>query len=689
MADDIVFRIRGKNESKSAFSSLSRSIGTTVKSAFKLKATVSAAAFAVSAFTITVANGIDSQAKFAGRLNESVTSLSEYQHVAGLAGINTQTFNLAIQRSSRRIAEAAKGTGEAAGALRELGIDAATASRLALPERMGLLADRLSNVKNEGDRVRLAFKLFDSEGVAMLQMLNNGSDAMKAAAADARFLGLSISEEAAAQAELFTHELGRATGAMKGTSNAIGGELMPLLTGLARLFADTLARSRQGIVDFTRSMITGFFTIGEVVQQTYNGIGQILNDPAAFNAMISNIGKFAVAFTEAFARMLKAAGIIVASGFAIIGDSIITFAKWAAAAMLEPFTGESAGELSEAMSQSFVAAFARAKDITRSEMSQIAPIVAGTLSEAGSLLADTLGVDLDSARLKAQETIESLSLFATTAGEQIANTAVETSSFMDAMQIQQREFMQWLNDSSTNFAKTLNDTLQGTIGATSAAVADSIVEGTSLAEAMQNVLKNVVKSVLQSLIQLGIQQLILAAKQRAMVAAATSQEAASAVGLAGANMFKSWAGAPWPISLGAPAAAAGAVAGASAAFSAGAAAGAALGGSIGAVAHGGLTSNPEETTALIRKDERVISPRQNEVLMDTLTSLRERSEGAAGGLNVENINITVDTGGSGSRGLEGMTNSELADKLENAIITALDRAARKGITPEFNERRRR
>jgi uncharacterized coiled-coil DUF342 family protein len=117
----------------------------------------------------------DALAKTASKLGVASDELFRFQTMAELSGVSTETANMALQRFTRRTAEAAMGTGEAKAALMELGIAADELQKLPLSERMKVLADAFVGVENESDQVRLAFKLFDSEGVSMINMLKNGS----------------------------------------------------------------------------------------------------------------------------------------------------------------------------------------------------------------------------------------------------------------------------------------------------------------------------------------------------------------------------------------------------------------------------------------------------------------------------------------------------------------------------------
>ena len=87
-------------------------------------------------------------------------------------------MDMGLQRFVRRTAEASRGTGEALNALRELRLDATKLVTMDLSAQMGLVAEAFSNVKTEADKVRLAQKLFDSEGVALVGTLKQGSAAL-------------------------------------------------------------------------------------------------------------------------------------------------------------------------------------------------------------------------------------------------------------------------------------------------------------------------------------------------------------------------------------------------------------------------------------------------------------------------------------------------------------------------------
>ena len=135
---------------------------------------------------------LDKIGKTSSKLGLTAEALQGLHLAATEAGISTNTFDMALQRVVRRVAEAAKGTGEAVGALNELGLSADELTAMTPDEMLKRVADSMSSVTAQSDKVRLAMKLFDSEGVSMVNMLKDGSEGLDKVAAKAEKLGLII-----------------------------------------------------------------------------------------------------------------------------------------------------------------------------------------------------------------------------------------------------------------------------------------------------------------------------------------------------------------------------------------------------------------------------------------------------------------------------------------------------------------
>lgn len=176
---------------------------------------------------------IDSTAKFADRLGLATDKLVGLEYAASLTGVRSNQLQMGLQRMTRRIAEAAKGTGEAQGAIKQLGLDAAALARMSPDEQFRAIAARMKDVETQGERVRLAFKLFDSEGVALVNTLRMGSDGLERAQREAERLGLTFSRIDAAKIEEANDSFARAKLLVTALGRAIAITVAPLIDSLS------------------------------------------------------------------------------------------------------------------------------------------------------------------------------------------------------------------------------------------------------------------------------------------------------------------------------------------------------------------------------------------------------------------------------------------------------------------------
>ena len=159
-----------------------------------------AAASLAALYTVTAGN-IDEQAKFADKIGVSTDALGGLHHAADLTGVSTENMNLGLQRMTRRVAEAAQGTGTAVDALDALNLSAEDLNQLSPDEQFLAIADAMGEVEGRSEQVRLAFKLFDSGGVALLNTMDMASDGIREAMEQAENLGIALNRVDAAQVE--------------------------------------------------------------------------------------------------------------------------------------------------------------------------------------------------------------------------------------------------------------------------------------------------------------------------------------------------------------------------------------------------------------------------------------------------------------------------------------------------------
>jgi len=151
----------------------------------------------------TIIKKIDQIGKLSIRLGETTEFLSEMGFVAARAGVNWQSLSVGIQRANRRIAEAKAGLGEAINPLRELGLltDVQNGKFKSFEEILPILSDRIRALTSDQDKLRIAFKLFDTEGVSFLQFLKSGSAGIAEVREQGKKFGVTVTKEMAEKAE--------------------------------------------------------------------------------------------------------------------------------------------------------------------------------------------------------------------------------------------------------------------------------------------------------------------------------------------------------------------------------------------------------------------------------------------------------------------------------------------------------
>lgn len=139
----------------------------------------------------------DTIADTAEKLGLGIEELQEYRFAARQAGIDVNQFDISLQRLTRRVAEATNGTGEALNTLIELQIPLKNMDGTirGTGDILLDLADKFSLMNDEARQVLASFKLFDTEGVNNVRILNKGADALRASRKQAQSMGAVIRKD--------------------------------------------------------------------------------------------------------------------------------------------------------------------------------------------------------------------------------------------------------------------------------------------------------------------------------------------------------------------------------------------------------------------------------------------------------------------------------------------------------------
>ena len=308
----------GKSTSRlNAFASRVAAIGR--KIALAMAAMVAAVAASLTALTVSSFNQIDAAAKTADKLGLTINALRGLNRAAGLAGVGVDKFNMGLQRMVRRIAEAANGTGEAKSALEELGLDAVALNQMTPDQAFLAIADAMGQVTGQSNRVRLAFKLFDSEGVDLVNVLNQGSDAIREQINETDRLRGSMSRVDAARIERANDAWDDLKTAIAGIGDAIAIEVADPVTNAAEVVTNAVVRIRAVVTSLATGIREGFRRITQTVSIAVDIIRASFElIPEMMKLMKAQVVQAAANITEPLVREF-------ATGFALIRKQIDNF----------------------------------------------------------------------------------------------------------------------------------------------------------------------------------------------------------------------------------------------------------------------------------------------------------------------------------------------------------------------------
>jgi len=132
--------------------------------------------------------------RVANTVGFTVEQIQELRFASEQLQIQTNVLDLGLQRFSRRLGEAAQNTGELLTVANQYGVtlrnsDGSMRDNIDL---LGDFAEIISKTTDEQEQLRIAFKLFDSEGASLVQLLRQGRSGLDSFRQGARDLGVVV-----------------------------------------------------------------------------------------------------------------------------------------------------------------------------------------------------------------------------------------------------------------------------------------------------------------------------------------------------------------------------------------------------------------------------------------------------------------------------------------------------------------
>jgi lambda family phage tail tape measure protein len=319
--------------------------------AFARRAGVVAAAMASAAAAAGVAlirsglQGVDAQAKLAQSMDTTVASIQTLTWAGELAGVSLGEIEQAAGMLTRRLSEAATGTGSAVAALGKLHLAAKDLQALPLDERIAAIQDALVAYVPEAERAAVASDLFGDRASLVFTRIDTAT--LRQASTDVRAFGVVVSQTDAAQIERTNDAIARlgllgqglanqlavaAAPALEALADAmarlaavtgpVGGAINTLLDNLDRFAAYAGAAAVALSLRMTPAVIAGALAVARLTQalvltraaliRTGWGAAVVLAGELAYR--IGQMGEAADASSEAQTRMNEALGLYAQVG---------------------------------------------------------------------------------------------------------------------------------------------------------------------------------------------------------------------------------------------------------------------------------------------------------------------------------------------------------------------------------------
>jgi hypothetical protein len=173
------------------------------------------------------------------KVGVAAADFQKLQFAANLSNVSAEALNKGLVKLSVALADVGNKNSAATRALRELGVTAGTSTL----DAMKKLADEFAKMPDGAEKTAKAVQYFGKAGADLIPLLNEGSEGLAAMFTEAEKLGLVLSNEALAGANMFGDELDRLGAVVDADVKKFMGGLAPALITIAQLLTGAAANS--------------------------------------------------------------------------------------------------------------------------------------------------------------------------------------------------------------------------------------------------------------------------------------------------------------------------------------------------------------------------------------------------------------------------------------------------------------
>ncbi|CUH68697.1 Phage-related protein [Thalassovita gelatinovora] len=213
---------------------------------------------------------VDSQAKMAQSLGTTVKSMQVLGRAADLSGVSVGEVEQATIALTKRLSQAAQGTGPAAKALASLRLEASQLQGLPLDERLASIQKAMAQYVPEAQRAAVASDLFGSRAGVVFSRIDTAT--LQLATEDVERFGVAVSEADADQIEVTNDAISRMGLAARGVANQLTVAVAPAMESIANAVA-SVAGWFNGLSSSTQMAIGIMGTLAIAAGPVIAGLG--------------------------------------------------------------------------------------------------------------------------------------------------------------------------------------------------------------------------------------------------------------------------------------------------------------------------------------------------------------------------------------------------------------------------------
>ncbi len=267
-------------------------------------------AIAAIAMTTHSAENIKKMGEQAEMAGMNVTEFSRYAYAARLSGLSSEAFSTSMSRLTSKMEQAGNGAGRALGYFKLAGMSQEDLKNhtYSTGEALEKLADWFHKTEDGATKNDAAMALGGRGMKRMIDMLNEGGEAIRNRAAEADALNLTISKGQEETAKKFIQSTMAIQGFAEGAVLALESKLAPALKVVADAIVQDLKSPDSQLKSFTTGiaeLTKAFLLLGTAIAETMGAFGSWVQHQGAKFSIENDAG---IAAAKAQEDAIKAAG---------------------------------------------------------------------------------------------------------------------------------------------------------------------------------------------------------------------------------------------------------------------------------------------------------------------------------------------------------------------------------------------